>query len=341
MEMVRAARERNGLSAILCGIWIGDRELLTLADGESMTRIPATLRMHFRAGGITEICECTLLLRYVDRRIVSLDAPLSRWLPELPESNTVTLRMLANSTAGYPDYVPARSFVDAFYSDPFREWTARELIDIGLAAPRRFAPGKNWEYSHTNFVILGEALQKIGRAPMRELMKREITGPLGLRETDFPTTPDIAPPVLHTFDSERGRFEDSTYWNPSWVSHSGRIISTLADLGTLARAVGAGTLLSAKSRREMVAPTTVGLGPNRADFYFGMGIGMANGWMLQNPAFGGFSAIFAHLPSRKISIVIVSTLGRTSDASIHYSTPIFKQMVQYLTPDTPIPDRFK
>ena len=340
-EMVRAAREENGLSAVLCGVWTGDRELVTLAVGDSMTGVPATPTMHFRAGGVTEIAECTLLLRFVDQRTITLDDRISRWLPNLPQSNAVTLRMLANSTSGYPDYVPNNTFVDAFLKDPFREWSAQELIDIGLSTPRQFSPGASWEYSHTNFVILGEALQKIGRAPMRELLRREITGPLGLRETDFPTTPIIAPPVLHTFDSERGLFEDSTFWNPSWVSHSGRMITTLGDLGRFARAVGAGTLLSAKSRRALVAPTTVGLGGNAPDLYFGMGLAVANGWMVQNPGFAGWNAIFAHLPSRRLSIVVLTTLGRTSPAGVHFSTVLFKQLVRYLTPDVPIPDRFQ
>src|SRR5437773_12109497 len=129
--------------------------------------------------------------------------------------------MLANCTSGYPDYVLSQTFIDAFYKDPFREWSAKELIDIGLSTPLKYPPGTGWNYSHTNFVILGEVLQKVGRAPMGELLRREITGPLGLRETDYSTTPDIQPPVLHAFDSERGLFEESTYWNPSWTSHSG------------------------------------------------------------------------------------------------------------------------
>src|SRR5262249_14970411 len=97
-EMVRAARAENGLSGVLCGVWEGNRELVSLAVGDSMTGVPATPEMHFRAGGITEICECTLLLRFVDQRRVTLDDRLSRWLPQLPLSDAVTLRMLANST---------------------------------------------------------------------------------------------------------------------------------------------------------------------------------------------------------------------------------------------------
>jgi CubicO group peptidase (beta-lactamase class C family) len=340
-EMVRAARADNGLSAVLCGVWIGDRPLVVVADGNSMTCVPATTEMHYRIGGITEIYLSTLLLRYVDQRKCTLDDRLSRWLPDLPQANAVTLRMLANSTTGYPDYVTSKPFVDAYLRDPFREWSARELIGIGLSTPMHFQPGSSWEYSHTNLVILGEALQKIGGGPMRTLLRREIIGPLGLRETDYPATPEITFPVLHAFASDRGPLEDSTYWNPSWTSHSGQMTSTLRDLGVFARAVGAGTLLSRRSRIEQTAPTTVGLGNNRPDLYFALGMGVANGWMIQNPSFNGYSGIFGHLPSRRISIILATTRGPKSSPDHHYSTLRFKQLVKYLTPDTPIPDDFK
>jgi CubicO group peptidase (beta-lactamase class C family) len=340
-EIVRTMRADNGLSAVLCGVWIGDVPAVIIADGNSMTEVPATPDMHYRIGGITEIFEAVLLMRYVDQQRCMLDDRLSRWLPDLRQSNVVTLRMLANSTSGYPDYVTSKSFVDAYLKNPFREWTARELIDIALSTPNQFAPGTSQAYSHTNLVILGEALQKIGGGSMRTLLRREITGPPGLRETDYPPTPEIAFPVLHAFASDRGPLEDSTYWNPAWTSHSGRMTSTLRDLGVFARAVGAGTLLSRKSRAELTAPTTVGLGNNRPNLYFALCMGVANGWMVQNPSFNGYSGIFGHLPSRRISIILATTLGPRSSPDHHYSTLLFKQLVKYLTPDTPIPDEFK
>jgi D-alanyl-D-alanine carboxypeptidase len=297
--------------------------------------------MHFRVGGVTLTCVCTLLLRLVDQGKVSLDDKLSRWYPNLPQSDAVTLRMLANSTSGYPDYVLSQTFIDAFDRDPFKEWTAQELIDIGLSTPLKYPPGTGWNYSHTNFVILGEVLQKVSGQPMSALLRRNIFIPLGLRETEYPLTSEIDSPVLHAFSSERGIYEDATYWNPSWTSHSGRMTSTLHDLGVIARALGSGALLSARSRSEQIAPTTVGLGQNVAGLYYGLGIILMNGWMVQNPRFGGYNSILATLPSRKISIIVATTQGPANSPDVAYSTLIFKELVQYLTPDAPIPDVVK
>jgi D-alanyl-D-alanine carboxypeptidase len=191
--------------------------------GHSMHDVPATREMHLRVGGVTLTCVCTMLLRLVDERRVSLDDRLSRWYPKLPQADAVTLRMLANCTSGYPDYVLSQTCIDQFYKGPFRQWRARELIDLGLATPLLYKPGTGWNYSHANFVILGDVLQKVGGMPTGALLERHICKPLGLKETEYPATAAMRSPALHAFSSERGIYEDPTYRGPSWTSHSGGI----------------------------------------------------------------------------------------------------------------------
>jgi CubicO group peptidase (beta-lactamase class C family) len=340
-DLVSEARTKHGLAAVLCGVWSGNDEVITLALGQSMTGVPATKDMHLRVGGVTLTCVCTALLRLVDERSLSLDDKLSRWYPKLPHADAVTLRMLANCTSGYPDYVLSQAFLDEFKKDPFRQWRAEELIDIGLATPSLYKPGTGWNYSHTNFVILGEVLQKVGGRPVGALLERHILEPLGLKETDYPANAEMRPPVLHAFSSDRGVYEDSTYWSPSWTSHSGQMTSTLHDLGVLARAIGSGSLLSAQSRKEQVAPTMVGLGRNRKDLYYGLGVILINGWMAQNPMFGGYNLIFAHLAAKRLSIVLATTMGPKSSPDVAYSTLLFKDLVKLLAADAPIPEEVK
>jgi CubicO group peptidase (beta-lactamase class C family) len=168
-----------------------------------------------------------LLLQLVDENVVALDAPISTWLPELPDADRVTLRMLATMTAGYPDYVRNAEFLRENAADVHRQWKPQELIDLGLSTQRIFDPGTNWDYSHTNYVILGRALERITGEPLATLMRDRILRPLYLINTRSVPTPAIQRPVLHAFDSERREtlgippsepfYEDSTYWNPSWT----------------------------------------------------------------------------------------------------------------------------
>ncbi len=195
-------QERH-LNAVIVRVLIDGAEVMTEAFGESQVGIPATKDMHFRNGAVAISYVSTLLLIFVDQKLVSLDDPLSKWLPALPDSDAVTLRMLANMTAGYPDYVPDAGFTAAAYADPFQQWTAEQLVAIGTGQPRLFAPGTNWDYSHTNYVILGRALERIGGAPLAELLKKHVLDPLGLNDTTAPGTAAITEPALHAFSSER------------------------------------------------------------------------------------------------------------------------------------------
>jgi CubicO group peptidase (beta-lactamase class C family) len=183
VAIARDIMENQDVKAVILRVTIDGQEVVTEALGESMTGVPATTDMHFRNGAVAFFYVSTLLLRLVDQQVVSLDDPLANWLPDLADSDQVTLRMLANMTAGYPDYVQNPKLSQQIYADPFRQWTPEELIALGLSTPRVFAPGTNWDYSHTDYVILGQALEKITGQPLDVALQEQVLGPMGLRNT--------------------------------------------------------------------------------------------------------------------------------------------------------------
>ena len=125
-----------------------------------MTGVPATPDMHFRNGAVAIAYLGVVTLQLQEKGILSLDDRLSKWFPDYPRADRVTLAMLLNGTSGYADYVNLK--VLPFYQDPFRSWQPDELIDIGLKQPMICEPGTC--FSHTNFVILGKVLEKVNRA---------------------------------------------------------------------------------------------------------------------------------------------------------------------------------
>jgi CubicO group peptidase (beta-lactamase class C family) len=352
------------LNAVILRVTIADREVVTAALGESMTGVPATTDMHFHNGSVAISYLSTLLLRLVDQGKAQLDDPLATWLPDLPDADTVTLRMLANMTAGYPDFQANAEFVKQFYENPFRQWPPEERIALGLSTPRVFAPGTNWDYSHTNYVILGQALEKIGGQPMHELMQEQILDPLGLTGTQGSETAAIPPPVLHAFTSERREalgipagtrfYEESTFWNPSWTLAQGAIqTTTIVDMTATAIAVGEGTLLSPESHAAQVEPRLVGFGAPLegcptchtldTQYNYGLGLILSGDWQLQSPLFAGSGAVEGYLPSHKIAIAVATTYAEASfDDQGNYKygnvhQTIFNAIARYLAPDAAPP----
>ncbi|MGW6978278.1 serine hydrolase domain-containing protein [Streptomyces sp. NPDC054932] len=322
MDIARAAQKELDLNAVVLRVTRDGREVVTGALGESMTGVPATADMHFRAGSVAIVYMGIALLQLVEDGKAGLDDPIARWLPDAPHADEITLRMLGSSTSGLRDYVPDPKFLAALYADPFRQWTADELVAISAAHPLLYKPGTSWSYSHANFVLLGEALEKISGKPLAEVLEQQITGPSGLDNTRNSFTPEIQTPVLHSFDAERGKYEESTFWNPSWTTAPGAVLAThICDLARSAEAVGKGELLSPSSFKVQLDPGTVGLGGNipgcaprdcfrqLPERHFGFGVIVQNGWIQSNPSFAGYAAIHAYLPGEGLAIAVSTTVG--------------------------------
>lgn len=328
--VVRNTMEEAHLKAVIVRVTMGGEEVITEAFGDSMTGVPATTDMHFRNGAVAISYVSTLLLELVDEKRVRLTDGVSNWLPDLPNGDRVSLGELAQMTAGYADYVQNPAMAEAFEANPFRVWNPEELIAFASPETLVYEPGTNWNYSHTDYVILGLALEKITGKPVAELLQEKVLGPLGLTNTTDPGSAAITEPALHAFSSERRAFlgvpvnmpfyEESSFWNPSWTITHGAIQTTdIHDLldGTIA--IGSGQLLSPASYQAMVSTdlrgkTTALPGCNSCfeqsiGYTYGLGIVITGNWLMQNPLFGGYAAVGAYLPSRKIAIAVAVTFG--------------------------------
>ncbi len=329
MRIVRDFMAQAHLKAVIVRVTLDGQKVVTEAVGDSMTGVPATPDMHFRNGAVAISYVATLLLKLVDQKKVALDDKLSKYLPDFPNADRVTLGQLAQMTSGYPDYVLGNdAFDQAFYADPFRQWTTQDILAQISSRPLLYEPGTNWNYSHTNYILLGLALEKATGQDIPALMRSKVLGPLGLSATNDSDTPEIPQPALHAFTSERRAalkipagtpfYEESTYWNPSWTITHGAIQTTdIYDMEATAVGIGSGRLLSAESYTKMVSTELRGKTRAQPDcptcfeqndgYTYGLGIVISGNWLLQNPMFAGYSAVEAYLPSQRIAVAVAVT----------------------------------
>jgi CubicO group peptidase (beta-lactamase class C family) len=334
--IVRAGMAKRGLKAVLAGVAFDGSPFLIEAWGETMTGVPATPDMHFRNGAVAIAYMGIVLLQQRDKGVLDLDDRLSKWFPDYPKADQVTPKMLINGTSGYADYVTDPLFVHRLYADPFRQWTQDELIAVALDRPMPCEPGACWSYAHTNFVILGKVLEKATGRPLQDLIREGILEPLSLNDTRSELTAIIQEPVLHAFDAERGRYEESTYWNPSWtLAHGAIMTSNIADILKSAVAIGEGTLVSPESQAAQLAPETAKFKQWNETTYYGLGVFVTDGWIVQNPSFAGYAATMVYLPARKLAIAVSVTLNEKAPMSGNLSTEVLKEIAAYLAPEAP------
>ena len=369
-QTVQEAMRARHLRAVIVRVTVDGKEVITKAYGDSMTGVPATVDMHFRNGAVAISYVSTLLLILVDEKKVSLDDKASKWVPEIPHSDEVTLGQLAQMTTGYTDYVIGNAEVDAMlYTDPFRQWTPEELLQTVTSKPLLYPPGTNWNYAHTNYLILGLALEKATGRRMSDLMQEKVLGPLGLTNTTDPGpgAPTIPEPALHAFTSERRQqlgipagtrfYEESTYWNPSWTITRGAIQTTnIFDVNATAVAVGTGKLLSPESYAAMVStglrgkttalPGCVTCFPQSEGYSYGLGIVTTGDWVMQDPLLSGEAGAFAYLPSKKVAVALALTFTEDafapdgsykSEVGSNAADPVWRQIAAVVAPEDPPP----
>ncbi|MDR6906332.1 CubicO group peptidase (beta-lactamase class C family) [Agromyces sp. 3263] len=365
MEIVRDYMEEAHLKAVIVRATVDGEEIVRAAVGDSMTGVPATPDMHFRNGAVAISYVATLLLQLVDEGMMTLDDPVSMYLPDLPHADEVTVRQLAQMTSGYQDFVLGNEeFAEIAYADVFKAWTTEDQLALAVDKPLWFEPGTNWAYAHTNYVILGLVLEEVTGMPLEDALQQRVLDPLGLTNTTASLTAEIPEPVLHAYSSERRSFfgipagtpfyEDSTSWNPSWTIAQGAIeTSNIDDLLASAIAVGTGELLSEESYDEMTSTDLrgrtsaidgcVNCRPLDEFATYGLGLWISGDWLLQNPLFYGYAAVNAYLPSEKVAIAVAVTYDEAAfDDEGGYSNggdELFRRIGAYLAPDDAPPVR--
>ncbi|MGW3284272.1 serine hydrolase domain-containing protein [Streptomyces sp. NPDC001002] len=242
-----------------CGSWTE-----TAGTADLRTGRPTNVTDRLRAGSITKTFTATVVLQLAAENLVSLDAPLDRYLPGLIRRNgydgrRITVRQLLRHTSGLPDYLDAPE-----WEHPerlrYRHFEPRELVDRALDLPR---PRDNWHYATTNYLLAGLIIGEVtGRSPEAEITRRVIR-PLGLHDTYWPgdATSIRGPHSRSYFTGEDGRLSDGTDWNTTFGGVGGALVSTPADLTRFITALVHGRLLPEDKLADM--RRTVAADPDR------------------------------------------------------------------------------
>ncbi|WP_344320441.1 serine hydrolase domain-containing protein [Streptomyces macrosporus] len=261
------------------GTWTGASGV---ADAE--TERPRLRPDRFRIGSITKTFVAAVLLQLQEEGRLDLDDPVERWLPGLVRGNghdgrEVTVRQLLNHTSGIHNYtedaeLSERMFGPGFFEHRYDTFTPEELVGIAMEHEPVFAPGTDWSYSNTNYVLAGMVVEAVTGNSYADEVERRVIEPLGLRSTVLPGTRATMPrPHGRGYgllaEGEEVTWVDVTDVNPSWAWAAGEMISTVDDLNRFLRALLDGRLLSEESMAEML--TTVPTGQEEIERY-GLGI---------------------------------------------------------------------
>lgn len=218
----------------------------------------------FRVGSVSKLFSAAIAARLVAAGRLDLDAPISRYLPNLPAAyRAVTARMLAGHLAGVRHYGPGEFISRTAY--PNVSASLGVFLNDSLLA----RPGTRYFYSSYGYNLLGAVLESAGGAPYPELLRREVFEPLKLRQTALEPSGRLGDGEARPYSADAaGKLQPSPVADLSDRWPSGGIISTAEELAQFGLGVlGSGylpdsvrALFLSTQHTEAGAPTNVGLG---------------------------------------------------------------------------------
>ncbi|KAI9020353.1 beta-lactamase/transpeptidase-like protein [Hyaloraphidium curvatum] len=336
---LRKAFRNGNLGALVAGVWQNGSAVVAGALGESLPGVPAQPDMRHRVGNVAASFLTVLFLQLVDEGKVSLDDPVTKYLPDLgvPDGDRMTLRMLASSTTGLEHFPVIDAFLNDWYANPFRTWDPRELVAYTFKVPRLFPnPGEGQHFADTNLVLLALALESATGQKVHDMITGRFIVPLGLSATISPWNPEIPGPVLHSFTNERNSaiWEEATFWNPQWNPWSGDVSSSQDDVRKWFETFGSGKLLPPALQKVLISNPRQN-GKNR---YYAMGIGVWGDWLFTNPGLQGLQGGAGKHLHADATMVFYNTFTQASDQNTHYPTELFVEISGLVGLPAPIPN---
>jgi D-alanyl-D-alanine carboxypeptidase len=274
----------------------------------------ATKDTLWRIGSVTKTFTSAVILSLLQDGKLGLDDPLSKWVPNVTGTTGVTLRMLLNHTSGIFSYTESPAF------DETQTYTPSQLVAMATANRPYFAPGQGWQYSNTNYVLLGQVAEAAGGAKIGALVRARALAKANLTHTFFAGEE----PINGTLTKAVGPAGDdvTNVPNPTGPWSAGAIVSTGADLAEWVAALyDSDAVLNATTRalitaNAVVSPDdTYGLGAELLPATASGGGGQVVG---HTGEITGFVTDAFYFPEKKTSIIAIvdSEAASPNDVSL-------------------------
>jgi D-alanyl-D-alanine carboxypeptidase len=310
----------HGEALLVKGYGLADRERATPVDAESV----------FRIGSITKQFAAALILRLAAEGKVSVDDELVKHLPDYPvHGRKITLRHLLTHTSGIPDYERA-PWLKAHMGE---DRPIAELVATFAAEPFAFETGAEWSYSNSNYLLLGQIVEKLTKRSFADAVEAMLAdeGVHGVRYC-----PDVQdyPHAANGYSTTDGKPVPARPILMKYAGAAGAMCATPSGLVAWARALDAGAIVDAAALREMETPVALADG-NRYNYGFGVFVGELGGHRVvyHSGGINGFAAKLAWYPDDELYIAIA--VNADSGLADALSEPIAREVLGVAPPPPP------
>lgn len=206
----------------------------------------------FLIGSITKQFTATAIMMLQEKGLLNVEDTIDKYIPDYPNGNKIKIYNLLNHTSGIPEYL---DFVGPLEIE--KNYTPKDLIKLFQNKPLIFDTGTGFQYSNSNYILLGYIIEKLSGMKYEEYLRVNIFEPLDMNNTGFITSKDVIKenslgyikisPITkeYTKASQKGR---------SLPYSAGSIYSTVEDLYLWSNALDTEKLVKKESLNKMFTP---------------------------------------------------------------------------------------
>lgn len=300
-SIVAAALARSGIPAASVAVVRDGKVALAKAYGEQAPGTPAVATARYPIASVSKQFVAAALLLLEDEGRLSLDDPVSRYLPGVTGGAKMTIRQLLAHSSGITDYWPQ----DYAFADMAMPVTPQQILDKWAKRPPDFPAGSDYRYSNTGYVAAGLIAEKVTGQPLMEVLRQRLFAPLHIApvDVDDASGPGFPRPTKR---NALGPVRPETPAGRGWLYAAGGLAMSAADLARWNIARIDRTLLPPDDWQAQETPQ-----PLTGGRFASYGLGVSMGQRFGQPTVEhsgeavGFLTQNIVVPGRRIAVTVI------------------------------------
>jgi CubicO group peptidase (beta-lactamase class C family) len=261
----------------------------------------------FQTGSVGKQFTAMAVMMLVDEGKLGLDDPISKHFPGAPATwKDITVRHLLTHTSGIKDW---EGKTDIDYR---KDYTEDELVQVAMKLPPDFAPGTQWSYSNTGYVLLGILVHKVSGKFYGDFLAERVFAPLGMESTRVISESDIVKNRAAGYTIEKGELQNQEWVSPSLnTTADGSLYTTTLDLAKWDAALGSQRFLKPASYEAMWSPVQLQDGTTYPyGFAWFLDVQRRAPVIQHSGSWQGFKTAIVRYPGQKLTVIVLANLAQ-------------------------------
>lgn len=313
--IVESAMKEGGITGVSVGVMRSGHVIHSRGYGlrDVENELPATEDTVYSIGSITKQFTAAAVLRLVEQGRVSVEDPITDYIPGYPNGDAITVHSLLNHTSGIANY----TMIADWWKTMTVEMQPEEMIRIFRNEPLDFSPGTRFSYSNSGYFLLGYIVEQVTGKRFGGYLNETFFEPLNLESTHYCDNAVLIPNRARGYKRQENALVNAAYVSTSQAYAAGAICSNVPDLLRWVRALSGGVAIETESYAHMSSPGHLADG-TPIEYGYGLAVSHLDGHRRVTHVGGtlGFASFISFYEEDGLAVVVLTNTEDAQAANI-------------------------